>query len=116
MAQYITLLKSDSRNSDVDSPVQSNWEKNYALHVVVNISSGSPNLVVAIKGRDELSDVDYTLLTSSIINSGTTVLKLGPDYTAAANVAKDYLPANWLVSVTQSGAVSATYSIGASVI
>lgn len=116
MAQYIKLLGAESRSADVTGVVQSNWQDNYALHLVVDVVSGSPNLVVSVKGFDDVSDKAYTLLDSATINGGTTVLKVGPDYTAGANVAKDYLPAYWRVDVTQSGSVAATYSIGASVI
>ena len=116
MAMHATLLGSEARTADVDSRIITVWEKYEAAHVVVDITDGSPNLVVTLKGKDPTSKEDYTLLTSATINSGTTVLKVGPAYTAGTNVAKDYVPYMFYASVAQSGAVAATYSIGASFI
>lgn len=113
MAMHATLLGSESRTADVDSRLITIWEKYEAAHVVVDITAGSPNLIVTLKGKDPTSKKDYTLLTSTYINSGTTVLKVGPAYTAGTNVAKDYVPYMFYATVTQSGGVAATYSIGA---
>jgi len=113
MAKYINILKSRSYTSNTDSAKIYNWEDQDALHLVVNVTSGA-NLVVDIKGFDEESDTAYTLLTSSALGTGTTVLRVGPDYTTGTNTAKDYMPATWFVSTTLSGAT--TFSIGASLI
>ncbi len=115
MASYVTVLPSASRSTNQSKQVKV-YEKYQAAHFVVDITSGSPNLVVVVNGYDAESGKKYALLTSSTINSGTTVLKVGPDYTAGTNVAKDYLPYMLSVDVTQSGGVAATYSIGASLI
>lgn len=85
-----------------------------ALYVVVDIASGTPGLIVTINGYDETSQKGFALLTSSAINAGTTVLKVGPQLTAGANVAKDYVPHSWYI--TASGNAAGTYSIGASLI
>jgi len=114
MAAHVGLLDSAARTVDTDSKLITVAGKYEALHVIVDITAGSPNLIVTVKGRDQTSGKSYTLLTSSNISTGTTVLRVGPQYTAGANVAKDYLPYNWYVSVTQSGNVDTTYSIGAS--
>ena len=116
MAMHAALLGSESRTADVDSRIITIWEKYEAAHVVVDITSGTPNLVVTLKGKDPTSNKDYTILTSSTLSSGTTVLKVGPDYTAGTNVAKDYVPYMFYASVAQSGGVAATYSIGATFI
>ena len=110
---HAALLGSESRTADVDSRVITVWEKYEAAHVVVDITAGSPNLIVTLKGKDPTSGKAYTLLQSSTINSGTTVLKIGPDYTAGTNVAKDYIPYMFYATITQSGGVAATYSVGA---
>src|SRR3989304_3975050 len=110
MATYVGVLDSVSRNADTDSKHIINWAKHEALHLVVDVTAGNPNIFVNLKAYDSASTKSYTLLTSSQINGGTTILKLGPDYTAATNIAKDYLPYDWYVSVTQSGGVAATYS------
>ena len=109
------VLPSASRNANVSKTVTV-YEKYQAAHLVVDVTSGSPNLIVTVSGLDTVSSKKYTLLTSSTISSGTTVLKIGPDYTAGTNVAKDYLPHFVVVDVTQSGNVYSTYSIGMSLI
>lgn len=117
MAKYLSILGSAARTADVTGIRQENYGYNDTLHLVVDISSGSPNLVVTVNGHDNASGKDYAILTSAILNAtGTTVMKVGPNYTATTNVAKDVIPAYWNVGVTQSGGVSATYSIGASLI
>lgn len=116
MAEYIVALASEARTADTTSKVFDNWQNHEAAHIVVDVTVGSPNLDVYVKGRDEASDQNYTLLQAATINGGTTVLKIGPAYTAGANVAKDYMPYKFLIDVVQSGGVSATYSVGVSLI
>jgi len=118
MAAYVPLLESAARTADVTSRQVSVYEKYEAAHIVIDVTAGSGfNLLFSVNGHDSASGKDYTILTSSdITGTGTTVLRVGPQYTAGANVAKDYLPALWSVAVTQSGGASATYSVGASLI
>lgn len=116
MASYVPLLPSKVRTADVTSELITVWEKYTAAHVVVNIASGSPKLVVKVRGKDVASGAAYDILTSSEITTGTTVLKIGPDFTAGTNVAKDYLPYNMFVEVAQSGGISTEYSVGISLI
>ena len=118
MAQHVGLLGSAARAAITNSPTITVAEKYEAAHLVVDVTAGSAfNLLVDIKGYDQTSGKTYSLLTSSVINAvGTTVLKVGPQYTAGTNVAKDYMPFSWYVTVTPSGGVGATYSVGASLI
>lgn len=116
MAAYVSLLESKARTADTTSKHIINWQDFKIAHLVVDVTAGAPNLIIDVKAYDNASTKSYTLLTSSTINSGTTVLKIGPDYSATTNVAKDYLPYEWYVTVTQSGGVSSTYTIGASMI
>jgi hypothetical protein len=118
MARHVGLLGSAARAVATTSPVITVAEKYDAAHVVVDVTDGTGfEIVVDIKGKDQTSGKSYTILTSSKISAtGTTVLKVGPQYTAGTNVAKDYIPYNWYVEVTPSGGVSATYSVGASLI
>jgi len=116
VASYVNILPSKARTASTSAEVTV-WDKYVAAHIVVDITAGDSPLIVALKGRDLASNKKYTLLSSTLqSNSGTTVLKLGPDYTAGANVAKDYLPYQLFVDVTLSGGTTATYSIGASLI
>lgn len=113
LAKFISVLHSGTRSVAADSPLYNNWEDNYALHVVVDITSGD-NLVVSVLGRDTESNKDYTILTSALLASGVSVLKVGPELTAGTNVAKDYVPANFHIYSVPSG--STVFSIGASLI
>lgn len=114
MASYFNLLPLKARTVSAVSPTVTVWEKYQAAHIVVDITAGSPKLIVTVKGKDAASGKGYTLLTSAELTSGTTVLKVGPELTAGTNIAKDYLPYQFYVDVTLSG--TATYSVGASLI
>lgn len=116
LAEYVKVLDSAARTSNVTGPIIVNDEHCEALYAIVDVTAGSPNLDVYIRGRDSVSGKDFTLLQSATINGGTTILKVGPQLTAGANIAKEYLPYLWHIDVTQSGGVSATYSIGAHMI
>jgi len=113
MAKFIKVFDSVVRTSST-SRVLENDELNRAAHFVVDHPNVGGGITVAVYGRDTISNYDYLLLSSAIIASGHTVMKIGPEYTAGANVAKDYIPAHVLVSVTASG--TNAYSIGASFI
>lgn len=87
--------------------------------VVIDITAGSSvSLTVTIEGKDPTSGKYYTILASSALTgTGTTVLRVHPDLTAAANtVAKDMLPAVWRVKEVTGNTNSITYSIGASMV
>jgi len=117
MAIPVSLLGSAARTSSVTTRVQSVREKYEALHLVVDVTAGTAfNLDVSINGYDPVSTASYTLLAGTINGTGTTVLKVGPQYTAATNVAKDYMPADWRVVFTISGGVGATFSAAGSLI
>jgi len=118
MAQFVGIFPSLARTTDQVGTEVVVSDKYRAAHVVVDVTAGTGiNLVFTIKGKDKASEKDYTILASPIINAtGTTVMRVGPELTAGANIAKDYIPYVFHVDVTQSGGVSATYSVGASLI
>ena len=88
-------------------------------HIIINVSAyTSGSITPAIIGYDAGSSTyAYTLLQGSAISAaGTTVLKICPGITAAANVsASDILPVNWQLSVSGSSPVM-TYSVSAQLI
>lgn len=114
MAKFIKVADSAVRTSDYTSPVLENYELHQAAHFVVDHHNVGGGITVRVFGRDTITNFDYLLLSSNILASGHTVMKIGPDYTAAANVAKDYIPAHVVVNVTASG--TNAYAIGASFI
>lgn len=72
------------------------------------------SVVFTILGCDPASGKTYTILASAaIVGTGTTVLRVHPELTAAANtIAKDMLPAAVKVTATHANGVSVTYSVG----
>jgi hypothetical protein len=91
-----------------------------ALHVVLDVTAivTTPSITVTVAGIDRVSGKAYTLLASAAVTAtGTTVLKIGPGLTAAANlVANDYVPSVVRVTVAHGNANSITYSAAANVI
>lgn len=88
------------------------------LHLVIDCTatSATPSVVFTLQGKDVTSGKYYTVLASAAITAtGTTVLKVHPALTAAANsVANDLLPRTWRVLATHADADSITYSVGVS--
>ena len=114
MASYVKLLDSAVRTSSVTSDVVRVWENHVAAHIVVDHPNVGGGITVVVFGKDPASQYTYPLLSSNIVASGHTVMKIGPDYTAGANVAKEYIPYNIGVAVTASG--TNAYGIAASLI
>lgn len=81
-------------------------------------SAGTALVVVTIQGKDIVSGQYYTILTSaSIAAVGFSTLTVYPAITVTANVAaSDILPRTWRVSVTVSGAGTASATVGSSTI
>lgn len=80
----------------------------------VTAASATPSVVFSIIGTDPASLAEWTILASAAITgTGTTVLRVHPSLTAAANtVAKDVLPQAIKVTATHADADSITYSVG----
>lgn len=104
MAMHVTFLPYGRRTTgdDETSPVITVWEKFNAAHIIINHANIAGGLTVTVYGK-EPSGYHYPLLSSNIVASGHTVMKIGPEYTAGANVAKDYIPYQFYVDVVSSG-------------
>jgi hypothetical protein len=76
--------------------------------------TASPSVVFTIDGVDAASLKTYNILTSAAITgTGTTVLRIHPSLTTAANtVAKDVLPSALKITATHADADSITFSVG----
>lgn len=114
MAIYVNVLSFGVRTTSETSKDITVYEKHEAGHFVVDHPNVGGGITVVVFGKDPQSGFSYPLLSSNIVASGHTVMKIGPDYTAGANVAKDYIPYTLSVAVTASG--TNAYSIGASII
>ena len=110
----ITIVSASAVTASQSSSSQYNAGHRGA-HIVINataVASGAsltPSIVGICKG------VEYTILGGSAISStGTTVLKVYPGITAAANAAaSDVLPQQWRVDVAVTGG-AVSFSVGAS--
>lgn len=115
----ITVLASAARTATNQSADQTNYNGR-GLHLVINVTAASatPSVVFTIQGKCALSSAYYTILASvAITGTGTTVLRVFPGATAAANAAaNDIIPRTWRIDATHADADSITYSVSASVI
>lgn len=108
-----TLLASAARTTTQTLADQTNLGHR-GLHLIIDVTAitDTPILTPKIQGRGA-NGVYYDLLVATAISAtGTTVLKLYPGITAAANAAaNDVLPAVWRLVLTATDADSATYSV-----
>lgn len=115
----LTVFASAARTATTNGSDTVNYNGSF-LHVVIDVTAAAdtPSVVFTIQGKDVVSGKYYTLLASAAITgTGTTVLRVGPGLTAAANlVASDILPRTWRVIATHADSDSITYSVGASVV
>lgn len=112
-AMVLTAASASTNGADIDNLSSS------GAHMVIDITAitgTTPTATFTLQGKDAVSGKYYTILASAALNAtGTTVLKVGPALTAAANlVANDILPPVLRVIVTIGGttpAVTATVAL-----
>lgn len=90
-------------------------------HVIIDVTAGATGvdtITPKIQGKDAVSGKYYDLLVGTAISAvGTTVLKIYPALTAAANVASnDMLPVDFRVVVSHATAASVTYSVAVNLV
>lgn len=114
--QQLTVLASAPRTATNNSPEFANYGWR-GLHLVIDVTAivTAPSVVFTIQGYSALAANYYTLLVSAAITAvGTTVLRVYPALTAAANlVANDNLPPLWRVNAVHGNANSISYSVNA---
>jgi hypothetical protein len=103
----------------VMSPLYFNNADNNSLTLVIDVTAvtATPSTVFSIVGWDSTTQKSWLILASAaVVGTGTVVLRVHPEGTAAANlVARDVLPTQWGVTAVHGNANSMTYSIGAQV-
>jgi len=110
-----TIFASAARTATVNGDDISNDDARGAIVVIdCTAVAATPSVVFTVQGKDPLSGKYYTILTSTAITAtGTTVLRIYPGLTAAANVTvSDILPTVWRVIATHGDADSITYTVG----
>lgn len=117
--QDLTIFASAARTA-TPTPFDGVNYDGKSLHLVIDCTAitSSPSVVFTLQGKDAVSGKFYTILASAaIVGTGTTVLRVGPGLTAAANlVANDVLPRSYRVIATHGNADSITYSVGMSIV
>ncbi len=85
------------------------------LTLVIDVTAvtSTPSTTFAIQGVDRVSGKTWAILTSAaIVGTGTTVLRVSPHLTAAANtIAKEHLPPVIRIVATHGNANSQTYTV-----
>lgn len=110
-----TVTPTDSNGVGTDDK-SNNFGNSIIVFIdVTSINAGTPSVVFTVEGKDPVSGKYYTLLASAaIVAVGTTVLRVNPGLTAAANtIAKDMLPSLWRVKAVHADGQAITYSVGA---
>lgn len=114
--QQEIVLASAARTETVASSVFANPGYR-GLHLIIDAtdSAATPSVVFTIQGYSPLGDDYYTILASAAVTgAATTVLRVYPGLTAAANtVANDVLPHLWRVNAVHADTDSITYSVNA---
>jgi hypothetical protein len=111
-----TILASAARTATPTKVDQTNYAARGVIVVIdVTAITATPSVTFTIQGKDPLSGKYFTILASAAITGvGTTVLRVAPGLTAAANlVANDVLPQTWAVDAVHGDSDSITYSVGA---
>lgn len=118
-AATFEVLPSAARTADPDTIEFELSGRGYeysGLVLVIDATAvtATPALTVTVSGVDRVSGKLFTILASTAIATAvTTVLKIGPGLTAAANlVANDRLPPIFRVTCSHGDADSITYSVG----
>jgi hypothetical protein len=115
----VSLLTLAAANANTNGADQTNSFAS-GISVVVDITAITgvgATLVVTLEGKDPVSGKYYTILASAGLTAvGTTVLKVFPNATAAANLAVNApLPKTYRVRATITGTTPAiTATVGAS--
>jgi len=113
-SQAFTVLASAARTAQPDTQEFEVPGGYSALYLVVDATSITltPSITVSILGVDRLSGKTHTILTGAAVTTvSTQVLRVGPGLTAGTNIANDYLPSVFRISVAHGDADSITYSI-----
>lgn len=116
----ITVFASAARTATEASADFVNADGYRGLHLIIDCTAvtATPSVVFTIQGFSGLGSDYYTILASAAITgTGTTVLRVFPAATAAANtVANDTLPSVWRVNAVHGDSDSITYSVNASLV
>jgi hypothetical protein len=112
----VTVLASAVRAATLNTEDLCNdYFRGVELVIDMTAVPGVDTVTFTIQAKDPTSGKYFTVLASAaIVATGTTVLRVYPGLTAAANaVVSDVLPRSWRVQATHSAGSNFTYSVGA---
>lgn len=120
MNNQVDILPSASRTATPTATRVTNPDCKFA-HVVLDVTvnaGGLGSITLSIYGRDKASGKRYLLLASAAVTAvATTIYKIGPGLTAAANaVANDVVPKELEIEVVHGNANPIAYSVGLNLI
>jgi len=114
--KYNRSIYQSAARTATPTAIQVDDDNVQGIQVIIDVtaSAATPSVVPTIDGFDPLSEKWYNLLTgSAITGTSTTVLRIHPELTAAANLtAQDFLPEVYRVVMTHADADSITYTVG----
>lgn len=110
------IYESAARTADPEMKDQRIRGRGLVVTIDVTAVSATPSVVFTIQGKDPASGKYRDILVSAAITAtGTTVLRVYPGLTAAANtVASDVVDAVYRIRAVHGDADSITYTVGAS--
>lgn len=115
----VTIYESAARTA-TPTPADRTNTTARGVHVIIDVTAvtSTPSVVFTIQGKDSVTGKYYTVLTSAAIATvSTTVLRVVPGITDAANLAvSDQIPYDWRVIATHGNANSITYSVAANLV
>lgn len=112
----VTTLTAAGLGTTNSSDLDGSRGKGVIVTIDITVITGTgPSLTVTIQGKDQVSGKYYTILASAALAAvATTILKVYPGLTAAANlVVNDIMPPDFRISSVVAGtgpAVTATIS------
>lgn len=116
----LTILPSAARTATptVDTFQVAGDVRGLLVIIDCTAATATPSVVFTIKGVDQVSGKTWDVLASAAVTAtGTTVLRVSPHLTAAANlIAKDLVPSSFTVSAVHADTDSITYSVSAQVV
>jgi hypothetical protein len=112
--QYVEVATSIARVASWAARISNLQGRFGRLVIDVTAIVTAPSVVVSIREIDRVSGKRITILDSvALVGAGTTVLRVGPALTAAANlVANDFMPVDLEIVFTHANGDSITYSAG----
>lgn len=86
------------------------------IAIIASSPGAAPSVTFTVQGK--IGDQYYTLLASAAITgAGTTILRISPDLTAAANtIAKDMIPNSFRINAAVGNTDTLTYQVLATLI